>query len=89
MDPYPERPLICVYLDPAEANIQTDVEKLDISSPDSIPTAAASEGLVVEHLSRTEDVEMRESPVPNSQDKNVCRTIACEPTDADLPNLDP
>ena len=89
MDPYPERPLLCVYLDPVEANIQTDVEKSDINSPDSLPMAATSEGLAAEYLLGTEDVQMKESPMPNLQDKNVCRSIVSDQIDADLSNLDP
>jgi len=67
----PECPPTGVYVDPVEANIQLDVEKLDINSPDSTLAITASEDRVVEHLSGTEDVEMGEPAIPNLQDKNV------------------
>lgn len=77
-----------MYLDPAEANIQLDVEKLDISSPDLAPSAVTPENYAAGHLSRTEDVEMRE--IPSLQDKNVGHLIVLrDQTDANLSNLDP
>lgn len=63
------------YLDPVEANIQLDVEKLDINSPDLTLAITASEDRVVEHLSGAEDVEMGEPAIPNVQDKNVSCSI--------------
>ena len=58
-----------------EANIQLDVEKLDINSPDSTLAITASEDRVVEHPSGTEDVEMGEPAIRNLQDKNVSCSI--------------
>ena len=79
-----------MYLDPVEANVQLDVEKVDVNPPDSILAIASSEDRVVKQLSGTEDVEMGEPALPNLQDKNVsCLIVVRSRTGADSPNLDP
>ena len=90
MDPCPERLLTGVRLDPAKANIQLDVERLDITTPDLAPAIAASETRVVERPSGTEDIEMGEPAVPDPQDKNVCNLSdrIRDETDADFSNPD-
>jgi hypothetical protein len=81
VDPCPERPLTGAHLNPAEADIQLDVEKVDINSPDPTPAVAASEG-----PSGVEDVEMGEPAVLNAQDKGVSRSTVRNRKEAELSN---
>lgn len=86
--PFSQAPPERYLLNSTIANIQLDVEKAYITSPDLSPATATSETPIAEHSSAVLDIVMGEHANLGAQPKNARFLLALDRTHIDFSNSD-